>query len=351
MNRTFRRAIVVGKFLPPHRGHHHLIDTAGRAADHVDVMVCDLPGQIPTAAQRARWLAEIHADVTAHVVPDICGWHSPDPCPASCSRAWADHLCALGLGPWDVVVSSESYGPLFAQALGAAHIADDPDRTAVPISGTAVRADLGSEWRWLHPVVRAGLTRKVVVVGAESTGTTTLALDLAAELQAPSVAEYGRAHSGLLAQRFGSIHDVEWTPADFTIIADGQVAAEEDSLLAWASDEAATPGDLGPWLVCDTDLLATAIWHERYLDQPVPELVERALSERRPDLYVLTSHRGVDFHQDGLRDGEHLRAWMTGRFREVLAGSGVAWVEVEGGRRQRVDTALDRMRASGVALS
>ncbi|MGY6499910.1 MAG: AAA family ATPase [Acidimicrobiales bacterium] len=347
MTRRFGRGIVVGKFLPPHRGHHHLIETALSVAEHVDVVVCDLPGQVPTAAERARWLGEIHPGATVHVVVDICGWHSPDPCPPACSPAWASHLRAQGLGPWDVVVSSESYGVLFAEALGAAHLAADPDRTAVPVSGTAVRADLGSGWRWLHPVVRAGLTRKVVVVGAESTGTTTLALDLAAELGAPWVGEFGRAHSEVLADRFGSIDDVAWTAEEFATLADGQVAAEDDTLRAWAANEAVSFGELGPWLVCDTDLLATAVWHERYLGRPAPELVERALAGHRPAQYVLTSHVGVDFHQDGLRDGEHLREWMTERFREALADTGVPWIEVEGERTERVAAVVDRLQGLG----
>ena len=37
------RGIVIGKFYPPHRGHHHLIDTALAASDEVDVLVVDNP--------------------------------------------------------------------------------------------------------------------------------------------------------------------------------------------------------------------------------------------------------------------------------------------------------------------
>lgn len=32
--------LVIGKFLPPHRGHKYLIDTACAAVDTVDVIVC-----------------------------------------------------------------------------------------------------------------------------------------------------------------------------------------------------------------------------------------------------------------------------------------------------------------------
>jgi len=338
------RALVVGKFLPPHAGHHALVRFAEERFDEVAVVVCDFDGQRPGAVERARWMALVHPEVHVEVVADICGWHSPEPCPPACSAKWARHLEAMGLGPWDAVVSSESYGPAFAAELDAEHVAFDPDRSAVPISGTAVRDDLAGAWPWLHPVVRAGLARRLVVVGAESTGTSTLARDLAVQLGAPHVTEYGRDHSALLAERAGSIADVVWTERDFELIADGQEARAADALASWAEGSEATFGEKGPWVVCDTDLLATAVWHERYLGEPAPWLVERALREDvRPDLYVLTSPAGVPFEQDGLRDGEHLREWMHERFREVLAESGVEWIEVAGTREERIATVLGQL--------
>ena len=42
-----------------------------------------------------------------------------------------------------------------------------------------------------------------------------------------------------------------------------------------------------------------------------------ALARHHP-LYLLTHHDGVPFEQDGIRDGESIRAWMTGRFEEAL---------------------------------
>jgi HTH-type transcriptional repressor of NAD biosynthesis genes len=63
-------------------------------------------------------------------------------------------------------------------------------------------------------------------------------------------------------------------------------------------------------------------------------------AERRPALYILTSD-DVPFVQDGLRDGEHVRRWMTERFRTVLADSGVPWYEVTGSREDRLARAME----------
>ena len=58
-------------------------------------------------------------------------------------------------------------------------------------------------------------------------------------------------------------------------------------------------------------------------------------------LYILTDDADVPFDDDGLRDGEHLRGWMTQRFREVLASGDVPWIEVGGDRDKRLRTALE----------
>ena len=51
---------------------------------------------------------------------------------------------------------------------------------------------------------------------------------------------------------------------------------------------------------------------------------------------------------------EHLRPWMTGRFREVLASQNVPWVEVRGDRAERLRHALaavDAILAAGWGLA
>jgi nicotinamide riboside kinase len=59
-------------------------------------------------------------------------------------------------------------------------------------------------------------------------------------------------------------------------------------------------------------------------------------------LYVLTGDE-IPFVQDGLRDGEHLRGWMTQRFREVLATQPTPWVETSGSHEQRLNDVLARV--------
>ena len=337
------RALVIGKFVPPHAGHHHIIDQSLELFGDVDVIVCDLPGQRPEAELRRRWLAEIHPRARVHVVPDICGWHGEQPCPLSCSQSWADHLRDLGFAPWRAVVGSEPYVVPFAAALGAEPV--DPERTVQPISGTAIREDLATNWGYLHPTVRAGLTRRVVVLGAESTGTTTLASDLAASLRVPWVPEFGREYSDRLAREHGSIWEVVWESAHFDEIARRQIELETELTRAWVDDATASrPGELGPLIVCDTDVLATAVWHKRYCSELRDDLIALA-RDHPPLLYVLTTPEGVPFEQDGLRDGEHVRDEMTTWFREVLEGQAVPWMDATGSRPDRVRAVMTELES------
>lgn len=315
--------VVIGKFLPPHRGHSHLIDTARAGADHVAVIVCGRSDDPIPARVRAAMLRELHPDTTVLVTPDDIpadrGIHT--------SRAWARRTVDLltgrfGRGP-DVVFSSEEYGPRYASFMAARHVSVDPDRRTVPISGTAVRADPWAAAAYLDSAVRAWFVRRVCVLGAESTGTTTLARDLAAHYGCAWVPEHARRWC---ERRLAQQPTIHWRTEDFVGIARGQQA-----------DEDAAARRSGPLLICDTDALATAVWHERYLGARAAA-VQRLAEARRYALYVLTGD-DIPFVQDGTRDGEHVRGWMTRRFREVLAARPEPWIEVRGDRRTRLTTA------------
>jgi NadR type nicotinamide-nucleotide adenylyltransferase len=337
--------LVVGKFYPPHAGHHHLIDTAARACDRVTVVVAPSSAESIPLQVRLDWLREVHAG-SPHV--RFAGVYCDLPIDYDDPDIWQAHVDvfrgAVGPSTVDVVFSSEVYGEELARRFGARHVAVDPDRRGVPVSGTAVRADPVANWAFLSPPVRGWLARRVVVVGAESTGTTTLARALAAQLRLRGgafagtrwVPEYGRTLTELKMAGGVKVEDLVWDREDFLTVVREQNAAE---------DAAARTG--GPLLICDTDAFATAIWEERYLGSSSPRVRAAA---REPALYLLTPHDGVPFEDDGMRDGEHLRAWMTDRFRAELAARPVPWIELTGAYRTRLRTALaacDELLAQG----
>jgi NadR type nicotinamide-nucleotide adenylyltransferase len=324
--------VVIGKFLPPHRGHSYLIESACAGADRVVVIVCARPDDPIPAEIRAGMLRELHPQTTVLVTTDDI----PDDQGEATSKAWAARTVDLlgGTGP-DVVFSSEEYGPRYASFMGARHVSVDPGRSRFTISGTAVRADPWTRAAFLAPVVRAWYVRRVCVLGAESTGTTTLARDLAAHYGCAWVPEYGRT---FCEHRLAQAPTIDWCTDDFLHIAQRQQADE---------DAAARRG--GRLLICDTDALATSIWHERYLAARSPE-VERLAAARSYALYILTGD-DIPFMQDGTRDGEHIRSWMTGRLRQALAARTEPWTEVRGSRSDRLAAAtarIDRLLAQPI---
>ena len=335
-----RKGLVIGKFWPPHNGHLQLIDHLERECDKVYVVVCAAPGQIPSGERRAVWLQSIVPSAEVIVVDDFCASHHPEPCPHECSALWARRVERLGIGPISVVATGETYGPLFASELKAQHL-EVKREPETGLSSTAIRRDLSGNWIRIPRPVREGLFRKLVVLGAESTGTSTLAFDLARRLSAPIASEAGRTMSWALFAHSDSMESIEWTVEHFWRIIDAQIALEHLAIGAVVDDP---PSDIGPWLVCDTDLLATVAWWERYL--PIPSDVVRQFADTRlADLYVVTSPSGINFDDsDPLRDGRLVRAHMHERFLELVGASGRPWIEVSGSRVERVEQVLQAIR-------
>ena len=361
----FAHGLVIGKFYPPHVGHHHLISDAAAQCDRLTVLVLASASETIPYADRVAWLREVHDQPGVTVVGGPCDI----PMDLGSSAVWSAQVAVMrGLvrDPVDAVFSSEDYGIELARRFGAVHVAVDPARSTYPVSGTAVRADLAGSWDLLHPVVRGGLATRVVVLGSESTGTTTVSTALAEHYRDRGgvwsrtgwVPEHGRdytyeLHDEACAKAAASggpspaVDDLVWTPEDFAVIAKRQTALEND---------AARNGS--PLLVCDTDALATRVWERRYLGpsshtarDAVPDLPPRAV-------YLLTDHVGVPFVQDGWRDGEHVRAAMTDWFVEELVASGQSWALLTGSLEERLDLAvritdeaLDRGSRFGAPIS
>lgn len=352
---TYRHGLVIGKFYPPTPGHEYLIRQALARCDRVTVLVEYSRFETIPASRRAGWIQDMIHSPRLAVSTASCevsvDYHDP--------HVWRAQVAiieqALAREPKpDTLVVSERYGAELARRLRMELCVVDPGRETVPISATQVRADLYGNWARLAPAVRAGLATRIVVVGSESSGTSTLAKaltvhyrDLVPEVPTLCVPEYGRDHTleRLAVQQSldpgHGFRSVAWTEDDFKIIARRQTEMEE---------AAARAG--GPLLVCDTDALATAVWRRRYLGR-----YQAPSALPRHDLYLLTDHEGVPFVQDGTRDGEGVRPEMTGWFKEVLANLHLPWMLVSGSQSERlsmavrlVDRVLERNRTFGAPL-
>jgi NadR type nicotinamide-nucleotide adenylyltransferase len=362
MTASFRHGLVVGKFYPPHGGHLHLIATAARQCAQLTVLAMAARSETIPLCDRVAWLREACEGMRA---VSVLGVPCDVPVDFGDAQIWAAQVAVMDAAltggrrpPADVVFSSESYGDELAAWLRCGHVCVDVGRTTVPVSASAVRADLAGCWESLIGPAQAGLATRVVTLGAESTGTSTIAEMLAAHYRqrggawahTPCVTEAGRDYTvtkwqqaRMVAAAAGlpdpPLEALEWTAADFDAVAAEQTRRE---------NQAARTGS--PLVVCDTDAFATSVWEHRYLGERTRGLQPWAAAELpHHDVYLLTSHDGVPWHDDGLREGDlAIRAAMTGWFTAALTAAGHSWVLLTGSIGQRLALAV---RATDAALA
>lgn len=201
-----------------------------------------------------------------------------------------------------------------------------------------------AEWSTLPEAERLTRAVRIILVGSESTGTTTLAVSLIEHYRnrfptIVTVEEYGRQFTyDLLAQTVADaaahslptpgMDDLVWLPEHFATIAREQSSLENAAALAC------------PLVIADTDALATELWERRYLGDTTgsAEFAGALLPPR--DLYLVTDHTGVPFEADEIRDGEHLRSTMTVWFTQTLSERAYSWILVTGSREKRLADAV-----------
>jgi HTH-type transcriptional regulator, transcriptional repressor of NAD biosynthesis genes len=175
---------------------------------------------------------------------------------------------------------------------------------------------------------------RICLTGAESTGKTTMCELLAARHHTEWVHEYGRDHT---VDKLRAGTNDHWTTEDFVVIAKRQI--ELENAAAMRADQ---------FLFCDTDALATALWHERYQGSASPE-VDAIADEHHYALYVLCDI-DVPYEHDGVRFDPLARPRMHARFVEELNRRPEPWILVSGAltqRLDRIDAELDRRFGEG----
>jgi NadR type nicotinamide-nucleotide adenylyltransferase len=315
------RGLVLGKFLPYHLGHAHLIRAARAQVDELIVLVCSIQREPIPGALRHAWVRDAHPGChVLHVAEEVPQAPEDDEC---FWPIWID-LISRYAGEVDVVFTSEAYGDELGRRIGARHACVDRTRSAVPISGTAVRADPLGQWDYLPPQVRAHFARRVAIVGPESVGKTTLAERLANDLETTWVPEFGRAYTDGRDARQLSLDD-------FEAIARGQ--------LLWEDDAAARANRI---LICDTELHTTCTWSDLIVGSR-PQWRTAAAAERKYDLVLLLDD-DLPWIDDGTRVLASRRREHLDLIRRELVAAHRNFVVIRGDGAARRAAALDHIR-------
>ncbi len=312
-----RRGLVLGKFSPYHAGHAHLIHTARAQVDELVVLVCSLETEPIPGQARFAWVSASHPDCrVVHVSEEVP--QTPDAHP-DFWPIWTD-LIKRYAGRVDLVFTSEAYGEELAGRVGGQHVCVDPGRLKFPVSGTAIRNDPLAYWEYIPAVVRPSYAHRVALLGAESTGKTTLAQRLSSSFNTTWVPEFGRAYCE--QQRDAR----ELTLDDFDAIARGQI-----------EDEEAAARSANRVLICDTDVRTTATWSDLIRGTRSAWLAREAAV--REYSHVILMADDVPWVDDGSRVLQNQRAQHTALLEAELRSSGQSFTRVGGGFDERFEQA------------
>ncbi|NNJ12385.1 AAA family ATPase [Chloroflexales bacterium ZM16-3] len=267
---TGTRGLTLGKFAPLHKGHQLLIETALAETDELVVVIYDAPETTPIPLTvRAGWLRRLYPAVRV-----VEAWDGPTEVgdTPTIRHAHEQYIIErLKIGGITHFYSSEFYGDHMSRALGAIDRRVDPARAAIPVSGTKVRSDPYAWRAFVHPLVYRDLVTNVVLLGAPSTGKTTLAARLAEAYGTVWMPEYGR--------EYWEQHHVDrrLTLEQLADLAEGHLVREE-ALLAQANH----------YLFSDTNAITTAMFSLAYHGAVAPRLADLALqAQSRYDLIIV----------------------------------------------------------------
>ncbi|WP_352337799.1 ATP-binding protein [Psychrobacter sp. 16-MNA-CIBAN-0192] len=164
---------------------------------------------------------------------------------------------------------------------------------------------------------------KIVILGAESTGKTTLCRDLAAHFNCQWVSEYMRTY---LQDKWND-EQKTCTWEDLLPIAQGQIALENR-----LAQQAELKND--KYIFCDTSLFELMVYAHWYYDD-CPEALTKAALAHHYDLILLTEV-DIPWVADDLRDSPHEREAISAFFENMLNRYQIPFKKVGGNRLERV---------------
>jgi len=318
------KAFVFGKFLPFHKGHEAMINFALSKCDFLTILVCASDKEKISGTVRKTWIEESFAkrkNVEVEIL-DYLESELPNTSVTSLqvSEIWAN-VFKKRFPDYSLVITSEEYGKLVASFMHIEHIAFDIPKKEVPVSATAVRRDIFANWKFLPNSVKADFAIKIVLLGTESTGKTTLAKKLVEHFNCGLVLEAGRdiiANSNSFS--FDDLH----------------LVAKEH---ARRIDQAISGNS--PLIIIDTDIHITKSY-SRYIFQKELEIDMEIYKSNSASLYLYLDNN-VEYVQDGTRLNELERNLLDRSHRQVLKENNVSFVELSGNWAERYEKAVEQV--------
>jgi NadR type nicotinamide-nucleotide adenylyltransferase len=170
--------------------------------------------------------------------------------------------------------------------------------------------------------------KKIVIIGPESTGKSTLCSQLAAHYNTLWAPEFARKY--LLE------HGMDYTYDDLLTIAKGQLSLEEKYAVEVLDNNSTN----NQKLFIDTDMYVMKVWCEFVFGKCHSFILDQIVS-RRYDLYLLCN-TDLRWVKDELREYPDLesRNKLYHFYKELMINQSTPWVDISGDYHQRLQTAI-----------
>ena len=331
--------VFVGKFTPPHRGHINAIINAGTKCKTLYVVVSHNPKldeelfkdgiikPIPFV-KKMKWMEEEFSELD-HI--KIVGLDETNiPTYPNGWDLWTEELKRVVPEKFDVIFGGE---PEYAENYkiyfpDVDYVQFDVDRTEFPVSATKIRNNPYKYWDYIIGPARPWIAKKVLIVGTESAGKSTLTKCLAKIYNTSWAREEGRYYSEKYFNKNESLYEVE----DFYRICLEQNEIERHALR-----------NANKVVFFDTDNIITQYYCELYMGEPNPK-IEHLLDPDRYDIIMMLTP-DVDWVPDGMRwiSDQNERWKMHTKLKQMYIdrGYGDKIIEISGDYTQRLNKAKE----------
>jgi HTH-type transcriptional repressor of NAD biosynthesis genes len=330
-NNMYKIGMYGGSFDPLHIGHLHDVIRAASVCEKLYVIISWCLGRESTSRElRYRWLYNScrHLDnVTILLLEDKAANKEVYNSDYYWQKGANDIKKLIGKKIDAVFCGSDYYGTnrfesLYSKESDIIYF----DRSEVPISSTELRFDVYKNWEYIPPICRPYYVKKVLILGGESTGKSTLVKNLSIAYNTNYVREVGRSTCDIAGKE-------EFMNKEDLI----------ENLLRQKTEEIDAAYNSNKLLFIDTDAITTLFYANILLtdkkEQEDCQKLASAISRINDFDLVLFLEPTVDFVQDGTRNEtiRKNRNKYSNQIKKLLRENEVEFISLDGNYLDRFD--------------
>lgn len=261
------RGLLIGKFYPLHIGHISLIKFAEAMVDELVILVDNHQSYSLDIDTRCSIIQKTFPQANIKI-RGIKEYTFQDPSESPIFWEYWNNLIKKYVPEHiSCIIGAMNYVKTLASNLECDFMILDEQRDGLSISATQIRNAPLQYWNFLAPESKPYFIKNIAIVGAESSGKSTLTKKLAHYFNTNYAPEYARSYI--------ETHGSSLSSNNLIHIAKAQIT--HSNILKTFSYK---------YLFNDTDALTTQCWHQTFFNTKSPE-IESLIQKQSIDLYIL----------------------------------------------------------------